>query len=120
MSALEKPQLRGLHQSQIKRNLVGMLVVSVTGAMLLKTFMADRRKKRYVEFYKYVVVFKVLLSILFRCSSPLDSVYDLRTMTRSTAILSFTHFCRTYDPEKQLKKMNESGFMQSYLPPYKK
>ena len=53
MSApLAKPQLRGLHASQIKKNLVGMLVVSVSTALLFKVLVVDKRKQRYADFYK--------------------------------------------------------------------
>lgn len=54
MSAVAKPQLRGLLTSQIKRNLVGMMVTSVTAALLYKIFIGDRRKQRYIDFYKYM------------------------------------------------------------------
>ncbi|KAM0724870.1 Cytochrome c oxidase subunit 6C [Formica fusca] len=49
---LAKPQLRGLHASQIKKNLVGMMVVSVSAALLYKVFVCDKRKQRYSDFYK--------------------------------------------------------------------
>ncbi|XP_029669560.1 cytochrome c oxidase subunit 6C [Formica exsecta] len=49
---LAKPQLRGLHASQIKINLVGMMVVSVSAALLYKVFVCDKRKQRYSDFYK--------------------------------------------------------------------
>lgn len=56
MSApLAKPQLRGLHASQIKKNLVGMLVVSVSTALLFKVLVVDKRKQRYADFYKYML-----------------------------------------------------------------
>lgn len=72
MSTIEKPQLRNLLKGQIKRNIIGMIVVSVTSAMLFKIFVADRRKQRYVEFYKYVI-FKILWLSIPIPSSSLDS-----------------------------------------------
>lgn len=80
MSTIEKPQLRGLLQLQIKRNIIGMAVVSISSALMYKIFIADARKKRYANFYKYVI-FKILqFSILF--SSLLDS-YNLHMVIRS-------------------------------------
>lgn len=63
---LAKPQLRGLLKSQIKKNLVGMMVISVTGAVLFKIFVVDKRKQRYADFYKYVTIlyFKLFYLIL--------------------------------------------------------
>lgn len=64
---LAKPQLRGLHASQIKINLVGMMVVSVSAALLYKVFVCDKRKQRYSDFYKYVIIlYKLLLSYFFQ------------------------------------------------------
>ncbi|XP_014469466.1 PREDICTED: cytochrome c oxidase subunit 6C isoform X2 [Dinoponera quadriceps] len=69
-----KPQLRGLLTSQIKKNFIGMTIVSFTAAGAYSILVAEPRKQRYADFYK------------------------------------------TYDAEKQLKIMNEAGFMQSYVP----
>lgn len=55
MSAVAKPQLRGLLTSQIKKNLVIMSVLSIGSGLLYKIFVCDRRKQRYVDFYKYVL-----------------------------------------------------------------
>ncbi|KAG5334093.1 COX6C oxidase, partial [Acromyrmex charruanus] len=49
---IAKPQLRGLLTSQIKKNLVSMLVISISAGLAYKIFVADKRKKRYAEFYK--------------------------------------------------------------------
>ncbi|KAL6257022.1 hypothetical protein P5V15_011957 [Pogonomyrmex californicus] len=50
--SLEKPQLRGLHMSQIRKNLVGMLIVSFSAAFAFKVMVVDKRKQRYADFYK--------------------------------------------------------------------
>ncbi|XP_077256331.1 cytochrome c oxidase subunit cyclope [Temnothorax americanus] len=53
MSTIQnKPQLRNLHTSQIKRNLVWMTIVSVSAALAFKVLVADKRKQRYADFYK--------------------------------------------------------------------
>ncbi|XP_024876026.1 cytochrome c oxidase subunit 6C [Temnothorax curvispinosus] len=53
MSTIQnKPQLRNLHTSQIKRNLVGMMIISVSAALAFKVLVADKRKQRYADFYK--------------------------------------------------------------------
>ncbi|EZA56196.1 hypothetical protein DMN91_000520 [Ooceraea biroi] len=52
MSALPKPQLRGLHAAQIKKNLVGMFAISTTVALAYKIFVKDVRAQRYKDFYK--------------------------------------------------------------------
>lgn len=51
---IAKPQLRNLLTSQIKRNIIGMLVVGLSASLLFKIFVADKRKQRYADFYKYV------------------------------------------------------------------
>lgn len=56
MSTVAKPQLRGLLTSQIKKNLIGMSILSIGAALLFKVFVADRRKQRYADFYKYVMI----------------------------------------------------------------
>ncbi|KAL0129026.1 hypothetical protein PUN28_004020 [Cardiocondyla obscurior] len=53
MSApIEKPQLRNLLRTQVKKNMVGMILISVGIAYAFKVFVADKRKQRYVEFYR--------------------------------------------------------------------
>ncbi|KAL6435802.1 hypothetical protein ACFW04_005583 [Cataglyphis niger] len=52
MSALPKPQLRGLHVAQVKKNLIGMAIVSISGTLLYKILVCDKRKRTYAEFYK--------------------------------------------------------------------
>nr|ABR27900.1 cytochrome c oxidase [Triatoma infestans] len=52
VSTSVKPQLRGLLHSQIKRNLIIGLVLSISSGFLFKTFIGDARKKQYAEFYK--------------------------------------------------------------------
>ncbi|XP_012536776.1 cytochrome c oxidase subunit 6C [Monomorium pharaonis] len=49
---IAKPQLRGLLMTQIKKNIVGMLIVSFGVAYAYKVLVADKRKQRYTEFYK--------------------------------------------------------------------
>lgn len=62
---IAKPQLRGLHISQIKKNLIGMIIISTCAAYAFKVFVADRRKQKYADFYKYVTdVFKMLLLLV--------------------------------------------------------
>ena len=51
---LAKPRLRNFLTAQIKRNLLIMMTVSISGAMAVKILIADKRKERYAEFYKYV------------------------------------------------------------------
>jgi len=51
---IAKPQLRNLLTSQIKKNLVGMMVIGFAASVLFKIFVADKRKQRYADFYKYV------------------------------------------------------------------
>lgn len=59
MSTIAKPQLRNLHTTQIKKNIVGMMVISFSAAVLFKVLVVDKRKQRYADFYKYVAdVFK--------------------------------------------------------------
>ncbi|KYQ49863.1 Cytochrome c oxidase subunit 6C [Trachymyrmex zeteki] len=49
---IAKPQLRGLLTSQIKKNLVVMMVVSISAGVAYKIFVVDKRKRKYAEFYK--------------------------------------------------------------------
>ncbi|XP_011694199.1 PREDICTED: cytochrome c oxidase subunit 6C [Wasmannia auropunctata] len=52
MSAIEKPQMRNLLKAQIKRNLIGMMITSITVAWTAKVLFADKKKQRYADFYK--------------------------------------------------------------------
>lgn len=54
---LEKPQMRRLLQANIKRNLIGMTICSLTGGLLWKIFVCDARKQAYADFYKYLLIF---------------------------------------------------------------
>ncbi|GAB0096808.1 Cytochrome c oxidase subunit 6C [Sergentomyia squamirostris] len=47
-----KPQLRGLHQATIKKNIAVGLVLSVISAVALKLAYNDPRKANYANFYK--------------------------------------------------------------------
>ncbi|KAB0790740.1 hypothetical protein PPYR_15670 [Photinus pyralis] len=47
-----KPQLRGLLQSSIKRNLIIAIGTSIVAGITFKTLVGDARKKKYLEFYK--------------------------------------------------------------------
>lgn len=64
MSAAAKPQLRGLLASQIKKNLIGMSIVSIGAALTYKVLVCDRRKQRYADFYKQVS-FVLQIFVLF-------------------------------------------------------
>ncbi|KAJ8925888.1 hypothetical protein NQ315_009740 [Exocentrus adspersus] len=52
VSKVSKPQLRGLLQSQIKKNLILAIAVASAAAVAQKFLLNDRRKNRYAEFYK--------------------------------------------------------------------
>ncbi|KAG8224004.1 hypothetical protein J437_LFUL001081, partial [Ladona fulva] len=52
VTKLSKPQMRGLLNSQITRNLVGALVCSIGAGLAFKFLVGEPRKKRYIEFYK--------------------------------------------------------------------
>ncbi|CAH0559687.1 unnamed protein product [Brassicogethes aeneus] len=52
VSKANKPQMRGLLQSQIKRNLVFAIGLCTAAAVLQKVFYNDGRKRAYSEFYK--------------------------------------------------------------------
>ncbi|KAK5648698.1 hypothetical protein RI129_003590 [Pyrocoelia pectoralis] len=47
-----KPQLRGLLQSSIKRNLIVAIATSAIAGISFKVLVADQRKKKYLEFFK--------------------------------------------------------------------
>lgn len=49
---LQKPEMRGLLQSSIKKNLGIAIGLSVVGAIAVRVFIGDSRKARYAEFYK--------------------------------------------------------------------
>ncbi|XP_038047409.1 cytochrome c oxidase subunit 6C-like [Patiria miniata] len=52
MSALPRPQMRGLLNSHLKKHFAIGLVLAVTGAACVKFFLFDWRKAKYAEFYK--------------------------------------------------------------------
>ncbi|KYN32004.1 Cytochrome c oxidase subunit 6C [Trachymyrmex septentrionalis] len=47
-----KPQLRHLLTAQIKKNLVTMMVVSISAGVAYKILVVDKRKQRYADFYR--------------------------------------------------------------------
>lgn len=49
---LPKPQLRGLHQATIKKNLVVASVLCVISVVAMKYLHNDPKKRDYAEFYK--------------------------------------------------------------------
>lgn len=49
---LAKPQMRGLLQSQIKKNLIVAGVLAICGGAIYKFTVAEPRKAKYAEFYK--------------------------------------------------------------------
>lgn len=53
MSAIARPQLRGLLKSALKRNAMVAAVFSLICSAAWKTSVCEPRKLRYTEFYKY-------------------------------------------------------------------
>ena len=53
MSAVARPQLRGLLKSALKRNAMVAAVFSLICSAAWKTSVCEPRKLRYAEFYKY-------------------------------------------------------------------
>lgn len=51
---VSKPQLRGLLQNQIKRNIIIAASVAAVAAVIQKFVYNDGRKSVYANFYKYV------------------------------------------------------------------
>lgn len=49
---LKKPQLRGLLHSQIKKNLIVAIGLSVVFGVAYKFAVSEPRKQKYAEFYK--------------------------------------------------------------------
>ncbi|XP_059617182.1 cytochrome c oxidase subunit 6C-1-like [Phlebotomus argentipes] len=47
-----KPQLRGLHQATIKRNLAVAIGLAALSVVAMKFLYNNPRKERYAEFYK--------------------------------------------------------------------
>lgn len=65
---LAKPKLRGLHVAQVKKNLIVAITAGIAIAALFKVLVCDKRKQRYVDFYKYVIILcKLLLFYNFAC-----------------------------------------------------
>lgn len=50
---IPKPNLRGLHQATIKRNITLAVLLAATAVTALKIFRNEPRKRDYIEFYKY-------------------------------------------------------------------
>lgn len=52
VSTIAKPQMRGLLNNVIKRNLIVALALSGFAGFLTKQLLGNPRKKRYAEFYR--------------------------------------------------------------------
>lgn len=53
VSLIAKPQMRGLLNSQIKKNLIISLTLAGISGVAFKMIVGDERKKKYAEFYRY-------------------------------------------------------------------
>lgn len=54
VSTVTKPQMRGLLNSAIKRNLTISLTLAAISGIAFKQLVGTERKKRYAEFYRYI------------------------------------------------------------------
>ncbi|XP_026332786.1 cytochrome c oxidase subunit 6C-1 isoform X2 [Hyposmocoma kahamanoa] len=52
VSTAAKPQLRGLLNSTIKRNLIVSLTLAAISGIAFKQLVGTQRKQRYAEFYR--------------------------------------------------------------------
>ncbi|XP_073962771.1 cytochrome c oxidase subunit 6C-like [Choristoneura fumiferana] len=52
VSTVTKPQMRGLLNSSIKRNLTISLTLAAITGVAFKQLVGNERKKRYAEFYR--------------------------------------------------------------------
>ncbi|XP_022089786.1 cytochrome c oxidase subunit 6C-like [Acanthaster planci] len=52
MSALPRPQMRGLLNSHLKKHFAIGVVLAIAGAAGVKFFIYDWRKAKYAEFYR--------------------------------------------------------------------
>ncbi|CAB3229424.1 unnamed protein product [Arctia plantaginis] len=52
VSVAAKPQMRGLLNSQIKKNLIVSLVLAGISGVAFKMIIGDTRKRKYAEFYR--------------------------------------------------------------------
>lgn len=60
VSTASKPEMRGLLNGAIKRNIyVGLGIAAVTG-IAFKELIGSQRKRRYAEFYRYILLLGLL------------------------------------------------------------
>ncbi|CAG4938954.1 unnamed protein product [Colias eurytheme] len=52
VSTVAKPQMRGLLNTAIKRNLIISLVLAGVSAVAFKQLVGNERKRKYAEFYR--------------------------------------------------------------------
>ncbi|KAM3955958.1 cytochrome c oxidase subunit cyclope [Aphomia sociella] len=52
VSTVSKPQLRGLLNASIKRNLIVALSLSAVAGIAFKQLVGSERKRKYAEFYR--------------------------------------------------------------------
>lgn len=52
VATVAKPQMRGLLNAVIKRNLIVSIVLAGVGGVAFKVLVGDARKKKYAEFYR--------------------------------------------------------------------
>ncbi|RVE50790.1 hypothetical protein evm_004539 [Chilo suppressalis] len=52
VSTIAKPQMRGLLNSVIKKNLTVAITLSIISGFAFKVLVGDARKQRYAEFYR--------------------------------------------------------------------
>lgn len=68
VSTASKPQMRGLLNAAIKRNIYVALAISAVSGIAFKELIGTARKRKYAEFYRYILwdfSFKQLLGVSF-------------------------------------------------------
>lgn len=53
VGTLQKPQLRGLINRQIGRNLIVGIILAISGGIAFKVLVNDRHKRKHAEFFRY-------------------------------------------------------------------
>ncbi len=92
---LSKPQLRGHVKSYIRTHLTIASVLALSAAISWKYLVAEPRKAKYAEFYKYFLFFFSLFFIHF-------------------IINQFNH--RNYDVEKEEQRLKSLGLYDNPFP----
>jgi hypothetical protein len=87
---LSKPQLRGHVKSYIRTHLTIASVLALSAAISWKYLVAEPRKAKYAEFYKYFLFFSHYFSFILLLINSIIGIMTSKKKNNDSKVLVFT------------------------------